>query len=293
MAHPGLAPSGNGLSQTDVKIYFSGQIYSGPGSSPAMAAQSAEAIKASNPTAQDGIYYINLPQSGATPTYCLMDDVYDGGGWMLMMKATRGETFNFNATYWTQDDTLNPNQTNTADGDAKFDVMNKFLAKDMMAIWPDLPDGGSISGSTRGWTWLQKNFNDGVRITPISFFSIDNYPMNYGGSGKFISDAKQFSGWASGIFSSQIDIRFYGFNYQSNQDTGYAHGARVRWGFGWNENGEDIFPGNDTWANGSNDVSGGIGMDSGHGNYSAGDHIGCCEDNPGINRSARVEIYVK
>jgi hypothetical protein len=317
-AHPGLDSTGSGNSATNGLYYLNGTTVDGywnddlgripvgfylggtlqvnsthPGSSPEFAALSAEAIKAYNPNAANGVYWINLPESGPTLTYCLMDSVYDGGGWMLMMKATRGNTFNYNASYWTANDTLNPQQTNTADGDAKFDVMNKFAARDMMAIWPDITNGGSIVGSIRGWTWLQKNFNDSTPITPIAFFSVDDYEMNFGGSGKFISDAKTFSGWASGIFSSQVDIRFYGFNYRSNQSSSYAHGARVRWGFGWNENGEGLFPGQSTWANGSNDVSGGIGMDSGHGSYSAGDRANCCQDNLGINRSARVEIYIK
>jgi len=263
------------------------------GSSPTKAAPSAAYIKSILPDAQDGVYWIDLPNLGPTLTYCLMDDKYDGGGWMLMMKATRGTTFNYHASYWTTSNVLNESQLNTNDGDAKYDVMNNFDAVDMMAIWPDIRNGGSIPASTRGWTWLQKNFNDGNRITPIDFFSTTTSVMNYGGSGKFISDAFSFSGWASGVFSSQKDIRFYGFNYQSNQSSSYAHGARVRWGFGWNENGEGLFPGVSTWANGSNDVSGGIGMDSGHGNYSAGDQISCCQNSSGINRSARVEIYVK
>jgi hypothetical protein len=317
VAQVGLDQTGSGLSQANGLYYLNGALVNGYienaiiptgfylngslqtdsnhlGSSAAAAAQSAEAIKAAHPSAPNGVYWIDLPESGPTLTYCLMDDTYDGGGWMLMMKATRGNTFNYNASYWTANDTLNPQQTNTADGDAKFDVMNKFVAKDMMAIWPDIPNGGSIAGSTRGWTWLQKNFNDGTNITPIAFFATDDYEMNFGGSGKFISDAKTFSGWASGIFSSQVDIRFYGFNYRSNQSSSYAHGARVRWGFGWNENGEGLFPGADTsWYNGSNDVSGGIGMDSKYGSYSAGDLSTCCQDSLGINRSARVEIYVK
>ena len=43
----------------------------------------------------------------------------------------------------------------------------------------------------------------------------------------------------------------------------------------------------------SNDVSGGIGMGLGFGNYSAGDKISCCQNTTGINRSARVEIYIR
>jgi hypothetical protein len=44
---------------------------------------------------------------------------------------------------------------------------------------------------------------------------------------------------------------------------------------------------------GSDDVSGGIGMDSRYGNFSGGDLIGCCQDTTGINRSARVEVYIR
>lgn len=239
-------------------------------------AASAAAIKAAYPYAPDGVYWINLPTSGATQIYCLMDEAYDGGGWMLMMKATRGTTFQYTANYWTTDNTLNATSINLNDGDAKYDVMNKFQAKDMLAIWPDiLQNGGSVTGK-RGWTWLQNNFYAGTRITPISFWNtVDRY---------FLGDAKLFSGWASGVFSSQTDVRFYGFNYHRPSVTTEG----VRWGFGWNENGGGLFPGGNE---GSNDVGGGIGM--ARASYSAGDNISCCQDTTGINRSARVELYVR
>lgn len=261
------------------------------GTSSVRAAPSAAYIKGRNPAAADGVYWINLPTSGPTQIYCIMNSVYDGGGWMMMMKATTGTTFNYSANYWTTSNVLNPNLTNNGNNDAKFDVMNRFAGKDFMAIWPDIGNGGSIPASTRGWTWLQNDFYDGTRITPISFFAINSYTMNIGGAGKFVRDAKTFSGWAPGIFSSQLDIRFYGFNYQSNPAGG--RNAKVRWGFGWNENGEGLWPSLSGSMNGTNDVSGGIGMDSGFGNYSAGDMSLCCSDTTGINRSARVEVYVR
>ena len=239
----------------------------------------------------DGVYWINLPTAGPTQIYCILNPIYDGGGWMMAMKATTGTTFNYSANYWTTANTLNPTENNRNNGDAKFNSMNYFQSNDMMAIWPDISNGGSIPSSTLGWTWLQNNFNDGTRITPISFFGITYPTMNPGGSGKFIRDAKTFSGWASGVFSSQTDIRFYGFNYTDNP--GYGTNARCRWGFGWNENGEGLYPSNNVSYIGSNDVAGGIGMDSGFGSYSAGDRINCCQDTTGINRSARVEIYVR
>jgi len=262
------------------------------GSSSTNAATSAAEIKALKPSSTDGVYWIDLPGVGPKQVYCIMDSNYNGGGWMMAMKATTGTTFNYNANYWTTANTLNPTDLSRANADAKFDTMNYFQAKDMMAVFPDISNGGSIAGSTIGWTWLQNNFYDGGRITPIGFFGI-NYPtMNAGGSGKFIQDAKTFSGWASGVFSSQVDIRFYGFNYTNNRQ--YNINARVRWGFGWNENGEGLYPSSFiSGPLGSNDVSGGIGMDSGYGNYSAGDNISCCADTTGINRSARVEIYIR
>jgi hypothetical protein len=277
-------------------------IYYGPaasyydGSSSEKAAVSALAIKHVKPSSPNGVYWINLPTVGPTQLFCIMDDWWDGGGWMMTMKATRGTTFSYNSGYWTSNNTLNPSDLNQNDGDAKFNSFNYYNAKDMMARWPDIGSGGSIS-NLGNWVWLQNNFINGARATPLAFHSS---PSNYagwnggtgvGGSGNFIQDAKTYAGWASGVFSSQVDIRFYGFNYTNNQS--YGFGARVRWGFGWNENGEGLFPSVGGGAPGSNDVSGGIGMDTTYRSYSAGDAINCCADTTGINRSARVEIYVR
>jgi hypothetical protein len=63
---------------------------------------------------------------------------------------------------------------------------------------------------------------------------------------------------------------------------------RTRWGFGWNENGGGLFPGGNM---GSDDVMGGIGM--ANGSYSAGDLVNCCQNRTGINRTARVEVYIR
>jgi len=243
---------------------------------------------------RDGVYLINLPVIGRTLVYCLLDRKWDGGGWMMMMKATTGTTFGYDANYWTTNNTLNSGDVTQNNADAKFNVMNYYQGKDFLARWPDITTGtgGSITG-LGSWIWLQNNYNDGTRITPISFFNISYPTMNAGGSGKFIQDAKTYSGWANGVFSSQPDIRFYGFNYANNPAYFGEINAKVRWGFGWNENGEGLYPSNDVDYIGSNDVSGGIGIDSARGDYSAGDIISCCEDTVGINRSARVEVYVR
>jgi hypothetical protein len=228
-----------------------------------------------------------------------MDSAFDGGGWMLAMKATRGTTFNYAASYWTSRNLLNSSNLNQDDGDAKYDVFNYFEGADLMARWPDITtSGGSIAG-TGTWTWMERSFNSGrssARTNLVDFFTnAGTYESGYGGY--FRRDAKTFTGWASGIFSSQVDIRFYGFNF-INHPAYYGMTARCRWGFGWNENGEGLYVSPATLASvggvsGSDDVAGGIGLDSQFGNYSAGDRINCCNDTTGINRTARVEVYIR
>lgn len=252
------------------------------GSSSDRAAESAAAIKSLTGTNTNGVYWINLPTVGPTQIFCIMDSAIDGGGWMMMLKATRANTFEFSSTHWTTVTTLNPTATNQSDGDAKFNTMNYFQGKDMLALWPDLSQGGSISASGYPFIWLQNNYNDGTRITPISFWNtVDR---------KFIMDANNFSGIAN--FSRQTDVRFYGFNYRNNQ--AISNGTRTRWGFGWNENGGGLYPNGNM---DSDDVAGGIGLNGLQQNtslkYSAGDIIGCCQNVTGINRSARVELYVR
>ncbi len=253
------------------------------GSTAAKAAPSAKYLQTAFGNYNDGTYWINLPYVGPTQVYCLLNSAVNGGGWMMAMKATRGTTFPYSSNYWTAVNTLNPAQTNRNDGDAKFDTMNYYYAKDIMALWPDIPwnfngssSGGSVNtnGSYNVWCWLQNNFNNGIRITPIGFF---NQASNL-----FFGDAYNFLAKGT-AFSSQVDVRFYGFNYTVN-GTGTN-----RWGFGWNENGGGLYPNGNQQ---SNDVYTGIGM--AYGNYSAGDFISCCQDgNAGINRSARVEIYIR
>lgn len=259
----------------------------------ATAATSAKAIKAAYPSFTDGVYYINLPTVGVRQIYCIMNSAVDGGGWMLAMKANSNgstssplQTFKYAATYWTTADELNANDLTINAGDAKYQTMNYFPAKDILALWPDIPSnqgssttGGSInlSASYNKWSWLENNFNGGTTTTLINFFA------SAGNANKLISDANNFAGKGT-AFSTQTDVRFYGFNYTGNAN------SRVRWGFGWNENGGGLYPNGDQ---GSNDVSGGIGMDTNFLYYSAGDRISCCQTQTGINRPARVEIYVR
>ena len=129
-------------------IRYGASAYRNDGSSSDKAAPSAIAIKIANPSAADGVYWINLPTVGPTQTYCIMNSDYDGGGWMMMMKATTGTTFQYTANYWTTANTLNPTDVTQNNADAKFNIMNYFPAKDMLARWPDITTstGGSMVG---------------------------------------------------------------------------------------------------------------------------------------------------
>ena len=250
------------------------------GNTAATAAVSAKAIKTACPSATDGVYWINVPGVGAVQTYCLMDSKYDGGGWMLALKATQGTTFNYDANYWTTANTLNPANVNRNDGDAKYDVMNGFLAKDMMALWPDIPNVSTESGSIDNlttWSWLQNNFhNSGATSTLISKFGGAQTTYFTG-----FNNSMTFDGYGQSAFTRQGGFTWYGINY-----TAFT-GMKVRWGFAWNNENDQN----------SNDASGGIGMAFSWGgiiaNYSAGDVIGCCTTSNGINRSARVELYIR
>jgi hypothetical protein len=252
------------------------------GSSSAKAAPNAKYIQTAFNNFSDNVYWINLPFVGPTQIYCLLNSAIDGGGWMLMMKATTGTEFQYSSSHWTTASTLSTSDNSRSNANAKFNTMNYYYAKDMMALWPDIPwnygsssTGGSVNtnGSYNQWTWLQKNFNNGTRITPIDFFSKAN--------NLFFGDANNFAGKGT-AFSGQTQVRFYGFNYN------VFSAKSVRWGFGWNENAAGLYPDGDQ---GSNDVSGGIGMS--FGNYSAGDAIGCCQNTTGVNTNRRVEVYIR
>lgn len=247
------------------------------GKTQARAASSALAIKQEYPSYPDGVYWIDLPGVGPTQTYCLLDAKYNGGGWMLALKATTGTTFNYDADYWTTANTLNATDLTLLDADAKYEVMNRFQAKDIMALWPDisniLGESGSIDGLTQ-WSWLQNNYDNSARTILIAKFAggiQDTYYTALNGS-------MSFSGYDSRIFSAQEGFTFYGINYSGNEN------AKVRWGFAWNNEADQ----------GTNDNSGGLGMSSTGGNYSAGDRYWDGDlSTRGIDRSARVELYIR
>lgn len=255
------------------------------GSSVARAATSAQAIKQAYPNSPDGVYYINIPTVGVKQIYCLMDNKYDGGGWMMAMKATRGTTFNFDANYWYTANTLSPNDFTRNDGDAKFDVFNYYAAQDILALYPDIANIGTESGSIdnlTNWSWLQNSFNSGTKTTLINFFTqtptATTFQTKTGGNSANVGIT--FTGFNSAVFTTEWGYMFYGFNYTG---PGGASGHKVRWGLSYNNEADQN----------SNDASNGIGLSNN--SYSSGDTYSfCCSGvYAGINRSARVEMYIR
>jgi len=241
-----------------------GYFFSGTGLDSAFPQENAKIIKDLTGTNTDGVYYI-LVNGISTPVHCLMNDCYDGGGWMILMKGTTGSTFQYSANYWTSKNTLNAGDLTRSDADAKYDTFNYSTVKDVLAIWPDIPsrsytnpygnNGGSIFVDD-GWTWMVNNWNETTRITPFTGFNTTRLPhqnssslfQTYGINNP--SRYNGFGGWCS---------RQTGSSQHAFAGTGNAN---IRWGFLFN---------NETNEFSTCDVFCGIGM-GGLANYSAGDY---------------------
>ena len=235
-------------------------------------------IKNSTGTNTNGTYTIALNVAGSivdTQVYCLMDSAMSGGGWTLTMKAPIYSTsFSYSSNYWTSANTLNTSNVGNVTTDAtnaKFNTFNYLSGTEMLAVYPDAGiNGGSVTGHTYGWTWKQ-TIPSGPK-TPLEIFS--------NSAEQFISDALNFGGYDTRVWTRQSDIRFYGFNYNGRYQS--------RWGFGWNENGGGLWP---NGVGGTDDATGGIGLSWGY--YSAGDGSFCCTLSTGLNRSMSFETYIR
>jgi hypothetical protein len=250
----------------------------GDGLTQANPGTSAKQIKLDYPDAQDGFYWISIPGYGVKQIYCLMDVTYDGGGWMLAMKTGQSNTFNFDANYWYTSNTLNDDDITLNTGDAKYAVMNTYGAKDILAIWPDINNIGTESGSIdnmANWNWLQNDIFGGSQIPLIQFFAQSPNQVTIESSQ---NGTMNFSGFDQRVFSKQDGFTFYGFNYTGNPN------YKVRWGFAWNNELSEL----------TNDCSGGIGLSTSI-NYASGDINNVYWDQTprGINRAASAQIFIR
>jgi hypothetical protein len=119
---------------------WSNLIFSSTGTNSRFPAESAKIIKDITQTNTDGIYYINI-NGTSTATYCLMNDFYDGGGWMMLMKGSRNQIIS--AYYGSANGT--GSSYNTVTGT-------------ILAAWASYINGGPstfsvVSGSLGGDPW--------------------------------------------------------------------------------------------------------------------------------------------
>jgi hypothetical protein len=260
---------------------------SNDGSTSAKAAYSAKYIQQTFGQFNDGVYWINLPTVGATQIYCIMNPAYAGGGWMLAMKGTQGTTFNFDANYWTTNNTLNPTDTTRNNADAKFHTFNYFAATDWLAIFPDTGiNGGDLPASLNtGWTWYEPNaVNVSIPVSTWYSLGLQLTKLAGGTAGYFGTNPQPIYSqkYSQNVWSNQTGMQFYGMNYTA------CAVSKCRWGFNFNNEADQN----------TNDARGGIGLK--YQNYgvavdifsSAGDSYYCC-GTPGLNRPMRFEWYVR
>jgi len=230
---------------------------------------SCKAIYISGVTTDD-VYYIspNGLSASAYRVYC--DMTYSGGGWTMMLKTTLSTTFQYDANYWTTNNTLNPTDATRNDADAKYQAFNELLVTDLMARWPDAGDIRWLK--TSAWT----------ARTPLTGF---NEYRSWG-------VPQEQSDWNATYFSGQVKQCDSGPGVYGTKlaDLGGIAGGS-RWGYRFNENGCG------EWN--SDDVGGGFGVKVGlptwrasvhTPDFSAGDWYECC-GTTGMNRTARGEIY--
>jgi hypothetical protein len=284
-----------------------GYFFSGNGTNSAFPHESAKIIKDLTNTNTDGIYYI-LVNGVSTPTYCLMNDIYDGGGWMLLMKmSTNTQAFTYDSSYWKFINTLNASDLTRNTGDAKYNVFNYVPIKDILGIWPDISptsytniygnNGGSFF-TQDGWTWLLNNWSSGSKVTGLSGFNTSrpagiyatnvlqpvsiNNPFYYNGTGTCFSNE---TGSALHYINSVAGSGVTGGSLitGTNVPGTAACNVSMRWGMLYNNETTDL---------NSNDAGQGIGFNTtGYNIYaSAVDWYGCC-GTAGINRTARFELF--
>jgi hypothetical protein len=168
------------LSNSDISIVndqnindFTGYFYSSLGSNSNYPAESAKVIKDLCGTNIDDSYYINV-NGTSTPIYCLMNDIYEGGGWMMLMKGIRGNTFNYGSNYWVDPtSTLKSTDVSRLAADAKYNTFNYSYIGDVMSIFPDISsnsytnvfgkNGGSLN-LPDGWCWKVNNWNNNAPL---------------------------------------------------------------------------------------------------------------------------------
>ena len=293
------------------------------------AAGSALEIKQSTGTNMDGNYWI-MVNGTPTLTYCIMNSVMSGGGWMLAMKGKKANsTFSYASSYWTNTTQLNesyPERWKTGDTqrdiDAKYGVFSYNKGNQIMALFPEQNGyaGGAIAAGTTGNTSVTYGFSWIETTTAGRTWTSadgDSWNINSSGSGgpngsSCVTVATTFTNLFTN--SARCAFRKVSATYSASESPYSAIGnglfysqadirffginyannggsARARFGFGWNENGATN--------EGSNDGSGGIGITYSSYAVTTGTINNCCATQNGLSGGSNTgtnipfEMYVR
>lgn len=258
------APSGNSQMRVEIFGAFTSipEGHLGTATNPAPGCEELAGV-----VNADGPYFLrrsaNAVGTAVHEVYCdlttpgLTQPDQGPGGWALLLKATRGGTFSYDADYWTAANVLHADDVTLDDGDAKYRVFNEMTITEVMAKWPESPDGGNL-------VWKVGPF---AATTALELFQRPEV---------LSSSPQSDAAFDPDLFSSQDGNQLYSIDHQTAAKS-------VRWGFSWNNEGD--------WT--SNDVIGGIGLGgSAAFQWSAGDFFGCCgRQAPSGNTQMRVEVY--
>ena len=140
------------------------ECVNGIGSSQSCPATSPQEIFNLHGTTDDGIYWIKS-NGVATEAYLKMNRTgSDNGGWVLLMKGTRGSTaFSYTSSnFETNTSTLNTNSlSDNTTTDAKFSTYNNLSLAKILAVFKDTATGtlrntGDISNNSfGGHVWME------------------------------------------------------------------------------------------------------------------------------------------
>jgi hypothetical protein len=278
------------------------------GIGPNCAGKSALQIKRLTNANVDGLYWIDLGDvSGAVATYSIMNSAHGGGGWMLAMKGKdSASTFAYDSPYWKNSTLYNedrPSRNNDENVDAKYLPFTQSKATDVMVIFPDYSAStykGAYPSSGDGFAWSENlsamrpwtsgdgnSYNVNQSGDPSGTSACATYPSTmqtiFSSSSRCLirqvnstySASTPYQPIGNGLFYSQTQIRFFGFNYASAA-TG-AQMYKARFGFGWNEN--------NVGDEGSNDGTGGLGLYTPGGllTITSGTRNQCCATQNGVS----------
>lgn len=278
------------------------------GIAPSCAGSSALQIKQLTATNLDGLYWIDLGDgSGPKATYSIMNSAHGGGGWMLAMKGKdSASTFAYDSAYWKNSTLLNserPSRNNDENVDAKYLPFTQSRATDVMVIFPDYSAStykGAYPSSGDGFAWSENlsamrpwtssdgnSYNVNQGGDPSGTSACATYPSTmqtiFSNSSRCLirqvnstySASTPYQPIGNGLFYSQPQIRFFGFNYASAATTAQMY--KARFGFGWNEN--------NAGDEGSNDGTGGLGLYTPGGllTITSGTRNQCCATQNGVS----------